>query len=306
MRNLLASELLRFRSRRLIVVLFVGTLIGTVVGCVIAGFNSTPPTAEARASARAEAEQAFRQCLDSEFGLPDEEVASPEEFCRDFAGDETQYMPSHLALADLPAIIEGVASLTSILGLVVGASFVAASWQTGTIGTILTWESRRLRWYGARLVVLAFGVFVVTVAMIAFLCAALAVTAGIRGSTVLPEGWWSDVATTVVRVAIAASIGSLIGGALAAVGRHTAAALGVVFVWVAVLEGIVRGMRPLWAPWLLGDNMVTVVSWATTNFQVSEFESYTITPAHAVAVVGLYTAALVAVGFAFVRIRDVQ
>jgi ABC-type polar amino acid transport system ATPase subunit len=72
------------------------------------------------------------------------------------------------------------------------------------------------------------------------------------------------------------------------------------------IRRIVRALRPMWSPWLLGDNMVAFASWMATNFQVSASESYTITPAHGVLVIGLYTAALVAVGFAFVRIRDVQ
>ncbi len=44
---------------------------------------------------------------------------------------------------------------------------------------------------------------------------------------------------------VAASVSAVIGGAVAAVGRHTAAALGVVFVWTAVIEGLIRGFRPL-------------------------------------------------------------
>jgi hypothetical protein len=305
-RRLLSSELLRFRSRRLVVVLFVGTIIGTVVGCVIAGIDSTPPSAGLLAEARARAQRDLAKCLVSDRSGVDFEGMSLEEFCRSQFQDATQYMPSHLALADLPAIIEGVASLTSILALVIGASFVAASWQTGTISTILTWEPRRSRWFAARLLVLGVAVLVMTLAMLAFLSTALAVTAAIRGSTIVPDDWWNDVLATGLRVAIAASIGSLIGGGLAALGRHTAAALGVVFVWVAVLEGIVRALRPLWAPWLLGDNVVAFVSWLTTNFQVSAFESYAITPTHSVFVIGLYTAATVAVGVTFVRIRDVQ
>jgi ABC-2 type transport system permease protein len=305
-RRLLSSELLRFRSRRLVVVVFVGAIVGTLMGSVIAGANSTPPTDAVLAEARDRAREEVAKCLATGWRGVDLGGMTLEEFCEENVGNELDYVPSHLAVADLPAIIEGVASLTSILGLLIGASFVAASWQTGTIGTILTWEPRRSRWFGGRLVVLGFGVFVMTSALIAFLSAALAATAAIRGSTVLPDAWWSDLLATVLRVATAASIGSLIGAAIAAVGRHTAAALGVVFVWVAVLEGIVRALRPMWSPWLLGDNMVAFVSWMTTNFQVSPSESYTITPPHGVLVIGLYTVALVVVGFAFVRIRDVQ
>jgi ABC-2 type transport system permease protein len=126
---------------------------------------------------------------------------------------------------------------------------MAVSWQTGTIGTILTWEPRRLRWFGARILVIGAGVLAITVTILAFLSAGFAVAAMLRGTTVSVDGsWWEDTLTTSLRVGLAASASATIGAAVAAVGRHTAAALGVVFVWTAVLEGLVRGLRPLWSP----------------------------------------------------------
>jgi hypothetical protein len=248
-------------------------------------------------------EQSFRLCMDD---FADEEVeGSLEGFCREYAGNATHYMPSHLALLDLPQILEGISSITSILGLVVGASFVAASWQTGTISTIFTWEPRRLRWFTARILVLAAGVLVMTVLIVSCLSAGLALAAMLRGSIAGVGGeWWADVLTTSLRVSVAAAVSAVIGGAVAAVGRHTAAALGVVFIWTAVIEGLIRGLRPLWSPWLLGDNLASFLGWVTTNYQVSTFESYTITPGRAIFVILGYTAVLLGLGFIFVRIRD--
>lgn len=305
MRRLLASEFLRFRSRRLVVVLLGAALGGSGLGAVIAAWQSTPPTEEVRAAAQAQAEEEFRFCMNADFG-GEEFAGSREEFCRENVGNATYYMPSHLALAELPGILEGISSLTSILGLVIGASFVAASWQTGTISTIFTWEPRRLRWFGSRIAVVGSGVFAMTALIVAFLSAGLALAAMLRGSTVGVDGaWGADVLLTWLRVALAAAISGVIGGAVAAVGRHTSAALGVVFVWTAVIEGLIRGLRPLWTPWLLGENLVSFLSWQTTGFQVSS-QSYTITPGRAVFVILGYAAALLVLGFTFVRIRDVQ
>jgi ABC-2 type transport system permease protein len=302
-RRLLASELLRFRSRRLVVVLLGAALGGSGVGAVIAGWQSTQPTEEVRAAARAQAEQQFRLCM-NEFAEEDVD-GSVEEFCRENAGNATNYMPSHLALAELPQILEGISSLTSILGLVVGASIVAASWQTGTISTIFSWEPRRLRWFGARLAVVGSGVFVMTLLIVAFLSAALGVAAALRGSTELTDGWWRDFAGTSLRIAVISAVAALIGGAVAAVGRHTSAALGVVFVYTAVLEGLLRAFRPLWSPWLLGDNIVSFVGWQTTEFGVAS-GSYVLSPGRALFVILGYVAITLALGFTFVRIRDVQ
>jgi ABC-2 type transport system permease protein len=304
MRRLLASELLRFRSRRLVVVVLVGALVGTGVGLVIAAWQSTPPGEDVRVAAQAEADRGFRSCMND---FRDEDVeGSLEEFCRENAGNPTSYMPSHLALVELPQILEGISSITSILGLIIGASLVAVSWQTGTISTIFTWEPRRLRWFAARILVVTVGVFVMTALIVAFLSAGIALAAMLRGSTVgVGAEWWTDVLLTWLRVALAAAISGVIGGAVAAIGRHTSAALGVVFVWTAVIEGLIRGLRPLWTPWLLGENLVSFLSWQTTGFQVFT-QSYTVTPVRAVFVILGYTAVLLALGFAFVRIRDVQ
>jgi len=304
MRRLLASELLRFRSRRLVVVLVGAALGGSALGAVIAAWQSTPPTEEVRAAAVAQAEQEFRLCMNMDLG-GEEFDGSVEEFCRENAGNPTYYMPSHLALTELPQILEGMSSLTSILGLVVGASVVAASWQTGTISTIFTWEPRRLRWFGARIVVVGLCVFAITVVIVAFLSAALAVAAALRGSTEVTHGWWRDVTTTSLRIAVIAAVAALIGGAVAAVGRHTSAALGAVFVYTAVLEGLIRAFRPLWSPWLLGDNIVSFVSWQTTEFGVDS-GSYVLSPGRAAFVIVGYTVVALALGVTFVRVRDVQ
>lgn len=305
MKGLLASELLRFRSRRLVVVLLIASLLATAVGLVIAAFDSEPPTDAQIAVAEARAREEYASCLAADYeGVQFE--GTLEEFCNDYSADPTNYMPSHLKLADLPKVLEGVSSITSILGLVIGASFVAASWQTGTISTILTWESRRLRWFAVRIGVLAIGVFVIALVIAAFLAAGLAVAAWLRGTTLVDPTWWSEVLTTSLRVSVAATLSAVIGGSVAAVGKHTAAALGVVFVWTAVIEGLIRGLRPLWSPWLLGDNLVSFLGWQRMEVQFSAFESYTVTPGRAVFVILVYVAMTLALGCTFVRIRDVQ
>ena len=301
--RLIASELLRFRSRRLVVVLVGASLIGAGVGVVIAAFQSTPPGA-ALATARAQAEQEYENCLENDWGDVDFEGSSLEEFCRTNFGDPAFYMPSHLALVDLPDILEGTSSITSILGLVLGASLMAVSWQTGTISTILTWEPRRARWYTARMAVTVLGVFVVVLLIVAFLSVALAVAAWLRGSTDGVDGaWWRDVIATSLRISAVAAIAGAIGGGVAAVGRHTAAALGVVFVYAAVIEGLIRGFRPRWTPWLLGDNIVSFVSWQTGSVVSFAFE---LSPGRAAFVILGYAALAFLLGLAFVRVRDVQ
>ena len=69
----------------------------------------------------------------------------------------------------------------------------------------------------------------------------------------------------------------MIGAAVAMIGRHTAAALGAVFVYIAVLESIVRGLRPAMGRFLLGDNLTTVVTAHTLEVHQGDTR-YLLTP----------------------------
>ena len=302
--ELLGSELLRFRSRRLVLVVFLVALVVAAIAAVIAGIQSTPPGAAALAKAHAQAEQEYQNCLSGPWTEEELQGLSLEEFCRENFGNPAFYAPSHLALVDLPGFLEGAASMTSIIGLVLGASAMAVSWQTGTINTILTWEPRRVRWYAARIAVAVWGAFVVVLGILVFLSLSLAAAAWLRGSTAgLDSAWWWDVTATLLRISVVAAIAAAIGGGLAAVGRHTSAALGVVFVWTAVLEGLIRGLRPQWTPWLLGDNIVQFLSWQAGSTVSS---SIVLTPVRATFVILGYTAVAFLLGLAVVRARDVQ
>jgi hypothetical protein len=77
-------------------------------------------------------------------------------------------------------------------------------------------------------------------------------------------------------------------------------------VWTAVIEGLIRGLRPLWSPWLLGDNLVSFLGWQRMEVQISISESYVVTPGRAVVVIIGYAAVLLTLAFTFVRVRDVQ
>ena len=92
----------------------------------------------------------------------------------------------------------------------------------------------------------------------------------------------------------------MLGVSLATLGRNTAFALGVVFAWMAVIEGIVRGLRPAWGPSLWGESLVTTVQWARI-----EHTAFTRGPlASLVTVVG-YSIVLVVAATLVFRRRDV-
>ncbi|HEY6567021.1 MAG TPA: hypothetical protein VI341_05815, partial [Actinomycetota bacterium] len=227
------------------------------------------------------------------------------EFCRsqflveDFVGGD------QLTLGDLPGYMQGAGFLLLLIGLVAGASAVGASWQTGTITTILSWEPRRIRWFLTRLAAVAAGVFILTLALLLVFSLAIALGAALRGSTSTTSGWIGDVGATSFRIAAVAVAGSLLGAAVAMIGRNTAAALGAVFVYMVVFESIVRGFRPSLGRFMLGDNIAAVITATKTELYQDE-RVFVVTPVRGVFVIAAFVVLIGAVAAVLLRARDVQ
>ena len=64
------------------------------------------------------------------------------------------------------------------------------------------------------------------------------------------------------RTSLLTAIGAMLGVALATLGRNTAFAFVVVFGWITIVEGMIRGFKPGLARFLWGENMTIVLSWA--------------------------------------------
>ena len=65
-----------------------------------------------------------------------------------------------------------------------------------------------------------------------------------------------------VRTSLLTAMGAMLGVALATLGRNTAFALVVIFAWITVVEGMIRGFKPGLARFLWGENMTIVLTWA--------------------------------------------
>jgi ABC-type transport system involved in multi-copper enzyme maturation permease subunit len=163
--------------------------------------------------------------------------------------------PNIFTLSDARPFLEGTASLFAIAGWLIGTSLVGAEWQAGTMTTLLTWEPRRIRVLVAKTLAAAIGVFAMILLLDLVFTGLMALVAATRGST---EGMDSSLVRSIVgldvRVATLAALGAVLGLSLATVTRNTGAALGIAFVYLAIVEGIVRGFLPGWRAWLLGDN----------------------------------------------------
>jgi hypothetical protein len=200
---------------------------------------------------------------------------------------------------------EGALSIASLFllfgGLLGGASVGGAEWRAGTVTTLLTWEPRRVRVQLARCGACATLAALIALALqVVFLGAFLPAVVA-HGSTAGLDGqWWVALAAAMARTALVTAVAATLGCALSTLGRNTAFALLTVFAWAAVVEGLIRGLRPEAARLLWGENIATVVQWA--QLEHVEFHRG---PLAALATVVAYLGAIVAIStWSFVR-RDV-
>jgi ABC-type transport system involved in multi-copper enzyme maturation permease subunit len=158
-------------------------------------------------------------------------------------------------LSALPEVLTNVAGNLIILALVFGASFIGAEWHHRTMTSTLTWESRRTRVAFAKIAAAATVTFFAMIVLEVILSGVLIPAAVFRGTTEGISGaWFTHTMGVGLRVAVLGAFAASLGAALALVARNTAFAIGASFLWIAVLEGIIRGTRPGWTRWLIGDN----------------------------------------------------
>lgn len=270
--RLAVVELRRFASRRLVQVLVVLMVLAIAVTGLILAVRSTPPSPAEIAAAHANRLETVGDC-----------VEHPRRYGADPAAGETQQRACERAIGPLSGWVGGddrydlsglrdtflgTSFVVSALGLVLGASFIGAEWHWGTIATMLTWEPRRTRVLLVKLVACVAATFVLFVAIQAMLGLVLTLVAATRG---IADGTWTatwlrSVGGVVLRTAALGSFSAVVGATVATVGRNTAAALGAAFVYFALVEGLIRGLRPGWQRWLVGDNATLFLTGIDNRF----------------------------------------
>jgi ABC-type transport system involved in multi-copper enzyme maturation permease subunit len=221
------------------------------------------------------------------------------ESCNQHIGSPIQDRRFHYE--KLPGILEGMSWFAILLGWLLGASLVGAEWHAGTMATLLTWEPRRVRVLVAKLVAAGALAFTLAILLQLLLGAALLPAGLWRGTTDgIDADWMRSVSGIGLRVAAVSLVGALIGCSIAAISRTTAAALGIAFGYFAIVENAIRGLRPHWTPWLLGDNLAVVITNQPQNFPLVGRSTV-----GAAILVGCYTLTLVVAAVATFRRRDI-
>lgn len=229
MMNLLVVEMRRALHRRVVWTLIALALAGTVVLGLVAFFDSSGKTL-------------------TELRVDGTHPAVMVDWWVAGTGDGI------LMIAAIPLLIG------SLLG---GASVAGAEWRAGTVTTALTWEPRRLRLHAARTAsAFSLAVLIAVLLQTLFLSATLpavllhGTTEGVNG------GWWLSLVGGASRIALLTGATAVLGVSLATLGRGTTFALGAAFGWMAIGEGLVRGLKPALQDLLVGENLAIVLTWA--------------------------------------------
>ncbi len=155
----------------------------------------------------------------------------------------------------MPDAVKGTATGSSFLLFLIGASFVAAEFRSGSMATWLTFEPRRLRVAASKLVATGLGALLAGIALSAFTALGVWVVCLLNG----PDTWAPEPSASlswlVVRGRLMMTAAGVGGATIGFLVRSTAAVVGVVTGYAFVLEGIIASSWPTWQPWLIQLNV---------------------------------------------------
>ena len=323
--SLFRAEAHRFRSRRFIRWMLLLSVVGYLIAMpLIAVTQFSKPTASVLAEAErtrdeviAEQNQFREQCLDDPnrpAEVPVEDYCGPEANASDFSpADFIDRPPFELAEA-LPAGAVAVGVATAMLAFLIGATYVGAEWSSRSMVALLFWEPRRLKVMGVKLAVTALAAALFGVLTQAVWWGTAEIIARTRGNRDnLPADFWSDLYGQQGRAVLFVVLTALLGFGIANLIRNTAAALGAGFVYLVIIENLVRGFLPNYQQWLLVENVSGLLSRNGHTIFIYENDPFgdgvrevLISNVRGGLVLGILTAMVVAVGVLLFKRRDLH
>jgi ABC-2 type transport system permease protein len=274
--RLAGVESRRLFARRLTVIGVGAVLVITAFLLFATGRDARPLSAAQQQQAQQMFEQAQKdwqlhgeeymsQCEANWKAEPDPKPVLAD-FCQVMEPNLDQFGKPRTVFAELmPNLLLGSSYLLAFAAFLIGASFVGAEFSSGAIGNWLTFEPRRLRVYGSKLIAAAVGMAPLAVVVLAVLTAGTWMIIRHYGTVDSTTGKvWGDLAATAGRsVALTAAAGAL-GGVFALLLRHTAAAIGVAMGYLVLIEGVFGGFLVKFQPWLVKANFDAWIKHGTT------------------------------------------
>ncbi|MBV9822166.1 MAG: hypothetical protein JO144_07975 [Actinobacteria bacterium] len=264
--GLLRAESRRLLARRFTRIAVVLAFVGYLVAVGLIWHNHHRVTAADLAAATAQRDQEIaditRQAAQCQLGKTAEQIQ--QECFEPPTADNLpieQYLTHHpLDPGQLAPYALAVGVATAMLAFLLAATFIGAEWSTRNLVAWLFWEPRRLRVMAAKLLVLL--AFVLGLALLAQLAwfGTAKLLLHYRGAPVATLGpqaahFWTHLVQAQLRGALLAVATALIGFGLASLMRNSAAALGVAFVYFAVVETVVRALNRNLQPYLVTTNI---------------------------------------------------
>ena len=155
----------------------------------------------------------------------------------------------------MPSTLLAGSYLLIFVGFLVGASFMAAEFSSGSMANWLTFEPRRLRVYTSKLSAAVLGLLPIAVAVLGLLTAGVWLIVGHFASTAgTTAKVWGNLAQMGGRAVVLAVAAALAGAAMGVLFRHTAAVLGIAIGYLVLVEGVFRQALQGVQPWLLSLN----------------------------------------------------
>jgi ABC-2 type transport system permease protein len=273
MTALVMVEIRRLLSRK--VVRFVAAT--AVLGMLLAGLvlfvrshrtELTPSQVAARVQAAAQ--QQIADCVQNISPSDVPPGITPQEFCKRIAFEPAVHNPE-FHLTHYREVAEGLSGLFIAILVVLGATSAGAEWHAGTVTTQLTWEPRRAPLFLAKAAAAALVAFVGYWLAEALLLGVLTPAAVFRGSTQGVDSHWLRVTVEpLLRASAVAAMGAMIGHALAWLARNTAVAVGAVLGYAAVIEPLLRAVRPKWEPWFVVSNAIRFITATRLDFTAQQ------------------------------------
>lgn len=159
----------------------------------------------------------------------------------------------------MPSTLLAGSYLLIFVGFLVGASFVAAEFSSGSMANWLTFEPRRMRVYASKLSAAGLGLMPATVALLGLLTAGVwLIVHYFNPTSGTSAKVWGDLGEMGARTLALVLAATLTGAAIGVLVRRTVAVLGIAVGYLVLVEGVfgqaLQGARP----WLV---QLNVTAW---------------------------------------------
>ncbi|QDO88364.1 ABC transporter permease [Ornithinimicrobium ciconiae] len=157
--------------------------------------------------------------------------------------------------------LQQTGTLVFFLVLLGGSTATAAELAHRTLGTWLTFEPRRDRVFGSKVLASGLVAIPITALFLALILGGIPLIFRMRGvDDAVTAAQWADLGWMSARIVLLAVFLGMVGAAAGLLLRHTGAVLGIVIGYMLVAENMVRALFPDWAKYLLSENLIAWVN----------------------------------------------